>query len=233
LNTIQEQFFDEELGIFALGKDHLPIPCLNGNMIYLEAYFKGALGSRSLSAIEFFNRWQRFDDGAYAAERSRFCANTSCYGPHSCYWGIVKLYKGISFIPVGARTPTAAGLLGRCKDFILLHGACFSSHHPGRLLSKDIGKLAFPSFYKSDVLEILWLLAREGLPATGPADYGRALELLWNKRNPDGTWNLEREHKNMTVSIGSAGKPNAFVTRRASSMFDAPGLPERVQAHRT
>jgi hypothetical protein len=160
----------------------------------------------------------------------------------------------MSFIPKGTRPSAAVELLGRCRAFILLHQVCFSSHHPERLLTKDIGRLAFPSFYKSDALEILWLLAREGIPADGQgghaesagqagcgsiagggsiagcgsiADCRRALELLWNKRNADGTWNLEREHKNMTVSVGSAGKPNAFVTRRASTVFDMLGRQKR------
>lgn len=33
LEGIKEHFFDPENGIYALGEDHFPIHCLNGNLI--------------------------------------------------------------------------------------------------------------------------------------------------------------------------------------------------------
>ena len=54
LGTIQEHFYDSNFGIYSLGKDHFPIPCLNGNMIYLDAYFNRTLSDKSISAVNFF-----------------------------------------------------------------------------------------------------------------------------------------------------------------------------------
>lgn len=34
LQTISDHFYNNEHGIFSIGKSHFPIPCLNGNMIY-------------------------------------------------------------------------------------------------------------------------------------------------------------------------------------------------------
>ncbi|MBK7009731.1 MAG: hypothetical protein IPH36_14435 [Saprospiraceae bacterium] len=99
LTEIKDQFYDADQGIFTLKEDHFPIPCLNGNIIYLDAYFNEKPDPRCIQALEFFAQYQRFDDGCYEEPKNKFCANTSCYGTHSCYWGIVKLLKGISFVP--------------------------------------------------------------------------------------------------------------------------------------
>ena len=40
LKIITEHFLNKQIGIFSLGKSHFPIPCLNGNMIYLHSYFQ-------------------------------------------------------------------------------------------------------------------------------------------------------------------------------------------------
>jgi hypothetical protein len=111
LKTIQDHFYDSEAHIYSLKKDHFPIPCLNGNMIYLESYFTGSMSEKSLNAIEFFSQYQRFDGGDYITEKNEYCINTSCYGKHSCYCGIVKLLKGLSFIPAKLRKQPAINLL--------------------------------------------------------------------------------------------------------------------------
>jgi len=104
LEEIKKQFFDPEFGTYTLKEDHFPIPCLNGNIIYLDSYFNGKPSDKSLKALSFFYNYQRFDDGCYIGEKNEFCSNTSCYGKHSCYWGVVKLFKGISFIAKKFRT---------------------------------------------------------------------------------------------------------------------------------
>lgn len=40
LNLITERFYHPEFGMFTLpDENHFPLPCLNGNMLYLHAYF--------------------------------------------------------------------------------------------------------------------------------------------------------------------------------------------------
>ncbi len=90
---------NEKYGIYSLKEDHFPIPCLNGNMLYLDGYFNNKPDEKSIRFLEFFCNNQRFDDGKYEAPKNQFCKNTSCYGKHTCYWGVIKLLKGISFIP--------------------------------------------------------------------------------------------------------------------------------------
>ena len=65
LEELKEHFFDPQFGIYTLKEDHFPIPCLNGNMIYLDCYFNGSPGDKSQQALAFFYQNQRFDDGSY------------------------------------------------------------------------------------------------------------------------------------------------------------------------
>ena len=94
LQVVKDHLFDEEHGIYTLKEDHFPIPCLNGNMLYLDGYFNGGRDDRSSRVLDFFHRFQRFDDGKYETPKHQYCSNTSCYGKHTCYWGVVKFAKG-------------------------------------------------------------------------------------------------------------------------------------------
>jgi len=221
MRLITERFYDPEHGIFRLpNESHFPIPCLNGNMFYLHHYFGTAHSEELEKTINFFARYQRFDDGDFKTPKSYpYCSNTSCYGKHTCYWGVTKLLKGISFIPKIQRSREAQQLIENCIDFVLHHTVCFSSHHRDKLLHPDIGKLTFPNFYKSDFLEILWLLAREEVHDRRMAP---SLELLRSKMKDGGIWQLEKA-KNTIVSTGQEGCANAFITERASAVLDYYG----------
>ncbi len=76
--------------------------------------------------------------------------------------------------------------------------------------------MTFPNFYKSDFLEIVWLLAREGVHDGRIAP---SLELLRSKMKEGGTWELEKA-KNTIVSTGQQGCANAFITERARAVLD-------------
>ena len=221
MRLITERFYDPEHGIFRLpGMSHFPIPCLNGNMLYLHHYFGTDYSEAMEKAIGFFAAYQRFDDGDFKTPRTYpYGLNTSCYGKHTCYWGVTKLLKGISFIPLSQRTQGARRLIENCIEFVLQHEVCFSSRHRDRFLQRDIEQLAFPNFYKSDFLEILWLLAREEVH---DRKMSRSLELLRLKMKDSGVWELEKS-MNTIVSIGQKDCANAFITERATEVLDTYG----------
>jgi hypothetical protein len=213
IQIITERFYSPEYGIFRLpNMSHFPIPCLNGNMIYLHQYFETAHSKMLDKIIDFFATYQRFDDGDFKTPKSYpYCSNISCYGKHTCYWGVIKLLKGISFIPKIKRTKEAQQLIENCIDFVLHHEVCFSSHNKDEFLHRDIGKLTFPNSWRSDYLEILWLLAREEVHDRRIA---RSLELLRSKMKDSSVWELEKS-MNFIVSTGKKNRPNAFITERA------------------
>ena len=80
-----------------------------------------------------------------------------------------------------------------------------------------IDKLTFPNMYKSDFLEILWLLKREKVQSK---KIKSAIELLKGKKLLDGNWNLERKIHNMIISIGDVDKPNQFISKRATEVLE-------------
>jgi hypothetical protein len=189
-------------------------------MLYLHHYF-GLPHSRKIDqAIDFFAAYQRFDDGDFKTPKTYpYCSNASCYGKHTCYWGVTKLLKGMSFIPRTQRTKKAQQLIEKCIAYILQHEVCFSSRKRDRFLHRDIGVLTFPNFYKSDFLEILWLLAREEVH---DRRMSRALALLRSRRKDGGFWELEKS-LSIVASIGQKDRSNAFITERATEVLDYYG----------
>ncbi len=85
------------------------------------------------------------------------------------------------------------------------------------MIVKDIDKLTFPNMYKSDFLEILWLLKRENVRSE---NLSSAIDLLKSKRSSSGNWNLEKKVSNMITSIGDINRSNQFVTKRAKEVVD-------------
>jgi hypothetical protein len=223
LRIITEYFHDPDNGIFTMGKSHFPIPCLNGNMLYLLNYFDSGKDALINGAVDFFAEYQRFDDGDYKTPSTHpYYSNKSCYGKHTCYWGVVKLLKGLSFIPNAQRTPQAKQLIEKCIEFILKHSVCHSSHDPGKFLQKNIEKLAFPNMYKADFLEILWILKREQVRSDSMT---LALELLRNKKNSKGLWEIEHPIKNLVIPFGKKTFANNLITERAQEVCDYYGCP--------
>jgi len=218
IQLITEHFYDPEHGIFRLpGMSHFPIPCLNGNMLYLHHYFGTEQTERMDGVMRFFATYQRFDDGDFQTPKTYpYCSNASCYGKHTCYWGVTKLLRGISFLPKFQRSQAAQQLIENCIAFVLRHEVCFSSHDRKKFLHPDIGKLTFPNSWKSDTLEILWILAREGVRDRRTA---RSLELLRSKRKDGGHWELEKPMR-IIVPIGKKNQPNAFITERANETVE-------------
>ena len=217
LNVISERFYDKDNGIFTLKGSHFPIPCLNGNMLYLHGFFESDDEVRVNTAIDFFARYQRFDDGDYRTPSAfPYFSNKSCYGRHSCYWGIVKLLKGLSFIPKERRSANAKKLIKSCIDFILLHEVCHSSKNPELFISKNIKDLTFPNMYKADFLEILWILKREEVRSD---KIDRALKLLESKMDDDGSWSMERTMGKMVIPFSKKKYGNVLIDERANEVY--------------
>ncbi len=218
VETLFNHFYNKKEKVFCLGYNHFPIPCLNGNMLYIYFYFGNKYNERTDHIINFFNRYQRFDDGGFSTPGDYpYFSNKSCYGKHTCYWGITKLLKGLSFIPEENRTRNADTLIRNCIDYILLHKVCFSSRNDKKLLHPAISRLTFPNMYHSDFLEILWLLKRENVKN----DNSRmAVELLKSKMQPGMKWKLEQPVHNLITSAGVKDGVNEFITERAREVID-------------
>ena len=217
LKIISNHFLDKNINIYSLGKSHFPIPCLNGNMLYLHQYFNFDKNNIIDGIVNFFAKYQRFDDGDFKTPSSfPYYSNRSCYGKHTCYWGIIKLFKGLSFIPKNKRSKSADELIKKCIDFILLHEVCYSSHNNSQYIHKNIRHLTFPNMYQGDYLEILWLLKREKIKSIS---INKALSLLKTKMKTDSTWEIERIIKDLIFPIRKNNFGNEFITKRAKEVI--------------
>jgi hypothetical protein len=220
-DLVTQQVYDQKNGIFILGTSHFPIPCLNGNMLYLHYFLQRPPNGQMDGIVDFFDRYQRFDDGDFKTPKTfPYFSNKSCYGRHTCYWGIIKLLKGCSFIPASARTPAARRLIENSLDFILQHDICFRSHSKGEFIHPKMDALTFPNLWWDDFLHILWLLKREGIR---DKRMRRALELLRSKQQPNGQWRIERPIPDLIVPMGRKDGANAFITQRAKEVLEYYG----------
>jgi hypothetical protein len=220
LKIISDHFMDTRSNIYSLGRSHFPIPCLNGNMLYLHSYFHDEENPMVTSIIDFFAEYQRFDDGDFKTPSSfPYGSNRSCYGKHTCYWGVIKLLKGLSFIQESKRSANARQLIEKCIDYILLHQVCYSSNDHSRFMHTTIKKLAFPNMYHADFLEILWLLKRENVSSV---QMGRAKDLLRSKMGSDSTWKIEQTVRDLVIPL-RRDIASQFITTRARQVLEYNG----------
>ena len=91
---------------------------------------------------------------------------------------------------------------------------------------KRFRKLSFPYRYRYDLLRVLEYFTSQQIPYDPRIQ--PALDWLQAKRNKDGLWYLENQHKgNVHFQMEEVGKPSRFVTLKALSIlkhFDCLGL---------
>jgi hypothetical protein len=108
------------------------------------------------------------------------------------------------------------------------------SHRVRRLAERiddSFLKLRFPPYWYYDVLQGLWVLSRAGALKDGRA--GEGIDLVAQKRRPDGKWRAGGYHWNPpgaryhgdVVDWGRGG-PSEWVTLRALRVLKAAGLLE-------
>lgn len=99
------------------------------------------------------------------------------------------------------------------KEFILLH-QLFLSDHTGKIIHKDFLKLTYPYRWKYDILRALDYFQHAGSP--WDERMKNAIKELEDKRNKDGTWNMQAAHPGKVHFImEKAGKPSRWNTLRA------------------
>ena len=81
-------------------------------------------------------------------------------------------------------------------------------------------KFGYPTFYVSDMLEILEVLSALGFAADERLDH--AFQVLLDKQDDMGRWPLEYTYNGKTwVDVEEKGKPSKWVTLRALRVINA------------
>ncbi len=150
----------------------------------------------------------------------------SC-GPNygqSCAWGAAKEMMAFGKLPETQRTPLINEAIQQGVGFFFSIDPV-TANWPTRLgdkPSRNWWKFGFPVFYVTDLLQVA-----EGLVALG---YGKdprlanTLELIRNKQDDQGRWQLEYDYTSKTwLNFGEKKQPNKWVTLRALKVLKKAG----------
>lgn len=181
-------------------------PCINGGILALAAYF-GEIGLGSDRLVERLLGEQLEDGGwnCWAPENSRV----------SSFHSTINVLEGfLEYERTVGPAPAVAAARQRGEEY-LLERRLFRSLRTGQVINPDWTQFSFPTRWYYDVLRGLEYL-RAALP--GPDERcAEAIELVLQKRQPDGRWLLENPHdggEHFDTEPGT-GQPSHWITLRA------------------
>ena len=145
-------------------------------------------------------------------------------GQLPCAWGAAKVMLAFSRWPAARRTTLIESAIQQGLDF-LFSADLAQADYPTRNSAKpsvNWRKFGFPVFYVTDILQVL-----EALLALGYGHDPRlanALDLVRQKQDEQGRWNLEYDYSGKTwVNFGPSKQPNKWVTLRALKVLKQIG----------
>jgi len=180
--------------------------CLTGNVCaaLLRMGYNG--DSRMTNALNWLVKIQNTDGGWLCPYWKAHVKDT-----HSCFYGTICPLEAFSEVPEAQRSVQMKRAIERAVEFILMHRLYKADHHGYKVINQQWLKFTFPWFYGYNVLRGLSVLTKLGY-----IDDERlidAVEVLIEKRRPDGTWLLEGAPTGrMQTNIETVGKPSKWIT---------------------
>ncbi len=201
-------------GLFSMVGNQFFTPCFQGNMLYALTKLGYGNDPRVVEALNVLIEYTRFDDGEFATPDTWPYRGKQdrCSGPHSCYAGCLKALKAITVLPRSRWDARLHDFVARGAEYFMAHRVFHASHHPDKLLHKNIDEIAFPTFIYGDFLEILTTLLLLGVKE---ARMQSAIDLLSQKQLPNGRWKLERDVPRMHIRLGRRHHESKWATFRA------------------
>jgi len=133
---------------------------------------------------------------------------------HSCFHGTICSLEAFSEVPEEKHTPEMKQAIERGAEFLLMHHLFKADHHGYKVINRQWLKFSFPWFWGYNVLRGLSVLTKLGY--TEDERLRDAVELLFQKRRPDGIWILDNAPTNrMQANIETVGKPSKWITLNA------------------
>lgn len=197
--------------------------CINGMFMNYACYF-GAKQEDIASVVDFIIS-QQLHDGGFNCRLNRSGAkHSSLHTTISVLEGIQEYYNnGYTY-----RLEELIKVQKESEEFILEH-KLFKSHRTGETIDKRFLMLSYPSRWRYDILRALdyFQSTKQSLLNSNhsiiqstnqlvDSRFDDALEVLLNKRRPDGTWPLQAKHPGQThFDMEQTGKPSRWNTLRA------------------
>ncbi|GAB3435736.1 hypothetical protein [Flindersiella endophytica] len=193
---------------------------VGGNALAVSCRFGLAGDPRAALVAESLAGWQ-WPDGGWNCDRNASGYRSSFHETLSTAWGLHEFAQatGESFAQEAAE---------RAVELFLDHRLLYQLGTE-QVINRRWLELRYPSYWRYDLLRVLWLLERIGRlddPRTQPA-----LDELERRRLPDGCWTVDgrwwRPEPTTTtpevVDWGEPGQPNEMVTLNALRILRAAG----------
>jgi hypothetical protein len=174
--------------------------CINGGVLACGGYF----GRASESLLQRLLGEQKADGGWN-------CKPSAVSSFHST----LCVLEGLAELP---SRPEIGLARNRAHEY-LLSRSLFRRRSTGEVVDPEFLQLAFPPRYRYDVLRALDYFRYAGI-APDPR-MGEAIRVIESRRQPDGTWLLDRAYDEMLPFITGekVGEPSAWNTLRASRVL--------------
>jgi len=213
-------YFDRKVASLKYGTRNMPqkdewvrshirqmeISCLTGNMCAALLRFGYIDDPRVDKALSWLVEIQ-FDDGGWQCPYWK----THEKDTHSCFMGTIAALEACAKVPAEKCNKEIQTAIKRGAEFMLMHRLYRADHHDWQIIKPHFVRLRFPWFYGYDFLRGLWVLSKLGY-ASDPRTKD-AIQLLLEKRLPDGSWPLEKTLSGrMLTNFGAKGKPNKWIT---------------------
>ena len=210
------------------GLRSMVVPCLTGNMVFALISLGMLDDPRVRQGLDWITTWQRFDDGDADVPTDWPYHIEMCWGRHTCHMGAVKALKALAEVPPERRTPAMQATISAGTEYLLRHHIFRRSHDLAKVSKPGWKRFGFPLMYQTDVLEILWILARLDPVYLRDERVREALDLVSAKADSQGRWKLEQTFNDrFVVPIEAKGEPSRWVTLRALEVLrHAPSTPE-------
>lgn len=182
--------------------------CINGMALNYFAYFKS--NENDLESIVDFLLSQQMDDGGFNCFSNRKGAR------HSSLHTTLSVLEGILEYKKNKYTYRLNEFLKaekESREFILKH-RLFKSDKTGEIINKKMLALSYPSRWRYDILRALDYFQYASVDYDNRLD--DALEILFDKRKKDKTWNLQANHPGQIhFEMEKTGNPSRWNTLRA------------------
>ncbi len=181
--------------------------CVNGMFLNYASYFKA--NEEKLHSVVDSILNELMADGGFN------CRTTRSGATHSSLHTTISVLEGLTEFQKAGNTYRKDNILSAKEsavEFILLH-RLFLSDRTGQIINNDFLKLSYPCRWKYDILRAMDFLQYAGIGWDSRME--AALNVLKNKRNNKGTWNLSASHAGQVhFYMEKAGGPGRWNTLR-------------------
>jgi hypothetical protein len=187
-------------------------PCINGRTIEAGAYFGADVGGIVQRILA-----ERLEDGGWNCDAERGSVRSSFATTINVLDGLAEFERATGGSPE-VRSAREGG-----EEYLLERGL-FRRKSTGEVVDPEYLDLAFPYYWRYDVLRALDYFRRSG--ADPDPRMAEAVEVVRAKQQPDGRWLLDRIHRgrvhfDLESPVGAPSRWNTLRALRVLAWWDA------------